>query len=148
MCPEAEGEAGNLDGAIRFLCTNNSTVEAALAKGILSIRKLFDLVLPVRKLEMQYSAQIVVSHVSGERMKSQGTDGVSRQQMKEGVSAGLNMMLFILFHQSAVERSPPIKEWLISWLGKGAQFLEPKDWFERGRLGWNAGCLRFLEVKF
>ncbi len=60
-------------------------------------------------------------------MKAQGTDGASRGQMKEGVSAGLNMMSFIPFHQSALERYPPIKEWIRSWLGAEAQFLEPKD---------------------
>jgi hypothetical protein len=127
---EAEGEARNLDGAIIFFpCTSNSTVEAALAKGNSSSQKL-----RMRKLEeMNYLACFVISHVSGERiMKAQGTDGVSRGQMKEGVSAGLSMMSFMPFHQIVLDCSPSIREWIISWLGKGAKFLEPKDWFEQG----------------
>jgi hypothetical protein len=147
---EAEGEAGNLDGAIIFLCTDNSTVEAALAKGNSSSRKLFGLVLRLRKLEMKYAARFVVSHVSGERMKAQGTDGVSRGQMKEGVSAGLSMMSFVPFHLSALDRSPPIREWITSWLGEGAEFLEPKDWFERGHdtLGGSYDAKGFWRSKF
>jgi hypothetical protein len=72
-----EGEAGHLQDALIFLCTNNSTVKSALVKGNSSSEKLFELTLEVRKLEMKYRCKIVVSHVAGERMKDQGTDGVS-----------------------------------------------------------------------
>jgi hypothetical protein len=129
---EAEARTGALDDAIIFMCTDNSTVEAALAKGNSSSRKLYELVLRVRLLEMRHRCKIIVSHVSGERMKAQGTDGVSRGQMKEGVTAGLDMMSFIPFHQSAIQRSPQVRDWIGSWLGPEAEFLEPKDWFERG----------------
>jgi hypothetical protein len=129
---EAEAAAGSLEGAIVFLCTDNSTVEAALAKGNSSSRKLFYLVLRVRLLEMKHGCRIIVSHVSGERMKAQGTDGVSRGHMKEGVSAGMSMMSFIPFHLTASDRSPAVKTWISSWLGAQAEFLEPKDWFVRG----------------
>jgi hypothetical protein len=130
---EAEAEAGNLDGAIVFLCTDNSTVEAALVKGNSSSRKLFNfLVLKVRLLEMKHGCSIIVSHLSGERMKAQGTDGVSRGQMKEGVSAGMSMMSFIPFHLTASARSHAVKDWISSWLGAQTEFLEPKDWFGRG----------------
>jgi hypothetical protein len=83
-------------------------------------------------------------------MKAQGTDGVSRGQMKEGVSAGLSMMSFIPFHLSALDRSPPIREWITSWLGEGAEFLEPKDWFERGHdtLGGSYDAKGFWRSKF
>jgi hypothetical protein len=47
---------------------------------------------------MRNDAKIIISHVSGEQMKSQGTDGVSRGQLKEGVLTGDEMLLFIPFH--------------------------------------------------
>jgi hypothetical protein len=74
---EDEGRQGNLDDAIVFLCIDNSTVEAGLAKGNSSSRKLFELVLHVRLLQMKYRCNIIVTHVSGKRMVAQGTDGVS-----------------------------------------------------------------------
>jgi hypothetical protein len=127
-----EAEAGNLRNALIFLCTDNSTVESALVKGNSSSEKLFELTLEVRKIEMQQGARIIVSHVSGERMKAQGTDGVSRGQLKEGVSAGRSMLSFIPFHLSAIQRSPDVEPWLRSWLGPDAELLTPEGWFERG----------------
>jgi hypothetical protein len=87
-------------------------VELALLKGNLSSPKLFKLALTVRRLEMQEGAKIIISHVSGERMKEQGTDGVSRGQLKEGVSIGKHMLLFMPFHLSATQRSATVGPWI------------------------------------
>ena len=129
---EEEGSQGNLEDAIVFLCTDNSTVEAALAKGNSSSRKLFELVLRVRLLQMKYKCSIIVTHVAGKRMVAQGTDGVSRGHLKEGVSTGEDMLSFIPLHLSALQRSETMKEWIQSWLGTHSEFLKPADWFERG----------------
>jgi hypothetical protein len=129
---EEEAKQGHLKKALIFLCTDNSTVESALVKGNSSSRKLFELVLRVRVLEMREGAHIVVSHVSGERMKAQGTDGVSRGQLKEGVSTGADMLSFIPFQLSCVQRSPAVEGWIRSWLGAEAELLKPEGWYERG----------------
>ena len=129
---EEEGKQGRLSHALVFLCTDNLTTESALYKGNSSSVKLFQLVLRLRKLEIRYSARISVSHVSGERMKAQGTDGVSRGHLKEGVTAGMSMLSFIPFDVSALDRSPVLKPWLEYWMGNHLEFLEPEDWFVRG----------------
>jgi hypothetical protein len=82
-----EAKAGNLWNTLIFLCTGTSTIESAIVKGNSSSEKLFILLLVVRKIKMQQGAKVVVSHVSGEQMKDQGTNGVSCGQLKEGVSA-------------------------------------------------------------
>jgi hypothetical protein len=74
----------------------------------------------------------MVSHIAGDRMRAQGTDGVSRGQLKEGVSAGKSMLSFIPLHLNAIERSPAVEPWLRSWLGEDAEVLSPEGWFERG----------------
>jgi hypothetical protein len=127
-----EADAGNLKNALIFFCTDNSTVESALVKGNSSSEKLFELTLEVRQIEMREGAKVLVSHVSGERMKAQGTDGVSRGQLKEGVSTGKDMLSYIPFHLSSIQRSPAVEPWLRSWLGPDAELLSPDDWFERG----------------
>ena len=91
---EAEGQAGKLKGAMVFLATDNSTVEGCLYKGNSPVKKLFELVVRVKKLELVYGCQISVTHVSGNRMQAQGTDGVSRGLFKEGVTTGLNILSF------------------------------------------------------
>jgi hypothetical protein len=58
---EEEARKGSLQGAEIYLCTDNSTIEAALYKGTSSSEKLFDLVVRVRKLELQQQARFIVS---------------------------------------------------------------------------------------
>eukprot|EP00978_Attheya_sp_CCMP212_P002155 scaffold4461_cov48-Attheya_sp.AAC.1 len=57
--------------------TDNSTAEAAYWKGTSKSRKLFELVLMLKKLEVKYDIILHVIHVSGKRMMAQGTDGLS-----------------------------------------------------------------------
>jgi hypothetical protein len=129
---ECEAAEGTLKGAVMFLFTDNSTVEAALYKGNSSSPKLYNLILRLRGVEMREGAAIHVSHVSGKRMMAEGADGVSRGQMKEGVAAGESMLGFIPLNTGALERHPPLRKWLESWVGPEAEFLDPRGWFTRG----------------
>jgi hypothetical protein len=72
-------------------------------------------------------------------MVAQGTDGVSQGHLKEGVSTGESMLSFISLHLLALQRSETLKDWIKSWLGNQAEFLEPEDWFERGH-DMSGGC--------
>jgi hypothetical protein len=76
-----EDKDGNLVDALIFLCTDNSTVESATVKGNSLDERLFELTLEVRVIKMRNSARVLISHVSGERMRAPGTDGTSRGQL-------------------------------------------------------------------
>ena len=115
-----------------FLFTDNSTSEAAFFNGSSTSKKLFELVLRIRKLEMEFMVKVHLCHVSGERMKAQGTDGLSRGNLNIGVMAGKSMLDFVPIHKTALERCAGLKTWLQSWVGIDAEFLEPKEWFTRG----------------
>jgi hypothetical protein len=52
---------------------------------------------------MKHNAKIVVSHVSGKRMIKEGADAVSRGQLREGVTAGEAMLLFIPLNENPLE---------------------------------------------
>ena len=104
-----------------FLFTDNSTVEAALYKGSSSSRKLFDLAVRFRKLQVAQEAKFHVSHVSGERMKAQGANGASRGHLKEGVTIGEDMLSFVPLDKSCLERAPLLREWTRSWAGSRAE---------------------------
>jgi hypothetical protein len=93
---------------------------------------LFELTLEIRVIEMWNNAKVLISHVAGKRMEAQGTDGVSRGQLKEGVLTGQEMLWFIPFHLSALKRSPLVETWIQSWLGEDAEVLSPEGWFKRG----------------
>jgi hypothetical protein len=126
------GIQGALKGAEIFLFTDNSTSEAAYYNGSSKSEKLFDLVLRVKKLEMHRQAKIHIIHVSGERMKEQGSDGLSRGNLNVGVMAGKRMIDFVPIHLTAFERSATLEPWLKTFIGESAEILEPRDWFRRG----------------
>jgi hypothetical protein len=89
-------------------------VEGALYKGNTPSRKLFDLIVRFRKVQIECDAEIIVSHGLGTRMIAQGTDGVSRGLLTEGVTTGVDMLTFIPLHLSALERNPLLVEWVKS----------------------------------
>jgi hypothetical protein len=128
---EEEARKGNLLGSEIYMCTDNSTVEASLYKGTSSSKKLFALVVRVRKLELQQQARFIVSHVSGKRMIAGGTDGTSRGQMKEAVSVRENMLGFIPWNESALDRTPLLEPWLRTWISSEVEFLTPEGCFSR-----------------
>ena len=66
-------------------------------------------------------------------MIAQGTDGISRGSLNEGVMDGQAMFNFIPIHLSAFERSGNLKLWLASWLPENSVYIEdPMEWFFTG----------------
>jgi hypothetical protein len=125
-----------------FIFTDNSTAEAAFWKGTSKSRKLFDLVLRLKKLEMENGLILHVVHVSGLRMIAQGTDGLSRADQSEGVMKGLDMRTFIPLHLNPTEREPKVKPWLDKVTkGQSFEWLTPEGWFSAvhgpGDFIWN-----------
>ena len=135
---------GSLTGKEIFLFTDNSTSEAAYYNGSSKSEKLFQLILKLKRLEMHSKTKIHIIHVSGERMKEQGSDGLSRGNLNVGVMAGKEMLSFVPIHKSALERSNTLTPWLQTFVGDDAEFLSPKDWFTRGHdldeLRWELNC--------
>jgi len=74
---EAEAEAGNMKHAELWLFTDNSTSESCFVKGSSRSKLLHELVVRLRKVEMQCGGNLHVVHVAGTRMIAQGTDGLS-----------------------------------------------------------------------
>lgn len=129
---EEEAKQGTLQGSIMYLFTDNSTVEAALHKGNSSSKKLFELIVRLRQVQLEQGATITISHISGKRMIAQGTDGISRGMAAEGDGNHCNMLSFIPLHLTACDRSPDLTSWICSWLGHDCEILTPQQWFTRG----------------
>ena len=129
---EKEVKENRLKDATVIMATDNSTVEAAIQKGNSSSEKLFDLVVRFRNMELTSGSKFLVTHVSGDRMQSQGTDGISRGSLREGISLGQSMLKFCPWGLSALTRSTTLKEWIIKLIGPEIEILSPDDWFRRG----------------
>jgi hypothetical protein len=100
-----EAKQGKLLDTMLYFFTDNTTVEAALHKGNSKSRRLFQLVVKFRKVQFQYGLHVIVSHVSGKRMISQGTDRISRGSLNEGVGLGTDILEYIPLHLSALDRN-------------------------------------------
>jgi hypothetical protein len=90
-------------------------------------------VLRLRTVEMLGLVQLQVIHVAGTRMISQGTDGLSRGCLTEGIMTGSSMLNYIPLHLSADARQPSLLPWLQDWTGCATlRPLSPAEWFDRG----------------
>jgi hypothetical protein len=121
---------GLLSNSELFVFTDNSAAEGAFYKGTSPSRRLFDLVLRLRALQMNGQLALHVIHVAGKRMIAQGTDALSRGITTAGVMAGMEFSSFVPLHQSVQERQDPslLLTWVTSWAGD-AFWLTPEDWF-------------------
>jgi hypothetical protein len=130
---EGEAKEGRLQGCEVFVFTDNSTAEAAFFKGTSSSILLFDLVLRLRRLEVDQRCMLHVIHVAGTRMIGQGSDGLSRGNFTEGVMMGRSMVSYVPLSKSALDRSEGLEDWIRSWAGAAMETLAPSDWFLRGQ---------------
>ena len=133
---EEMGARGDLEGREIFIFTDNMVSESIASKGSSTSKALYELVVRVFKLEMAYRCNISFIHVAGTRMIAQGTDGLSRGEMYEGVMNGQPMLSFVPLHIGAVDRSPALLDWINSWAkevrNEDLILLDPEGWFERG----------------
>ncbi|KAL7572296.1 hypothetical protein ACA910_017894 [Epithemia clementina (nom. ined.)] len=129
---EEEAEQGNLKGREVFFFTDNATVEACCYKGSSSSKRLLDLIIRLQAIGTKHLIKLHLTHVSGKHMIAQGTDGLSRGAVNEGVMDGTSMLSLIPLHKSAYERSSMILEYVTEWMGSDIERLEPRDWYKRG----------------
>ena len=78
-----------------FIFTDNSVAESAFFNGSSSSLSLFELVLRLRKLEMMGKIFLHLIWVAGTRMIQQGTDGLSRGDLLNGVMSGAGMLAYV-----------------------------------------------------
>ena len=131
---EREATNDNLNGAELFLFTNNAVTESAFNNGTSSSKLLFDLILRIKVVQIKHGTRIHVIHIPGKRMIAQGTDGLSRGNLAEGVLTGVNILKFIPLNEKVFDRSPEFMDWIKSWIDtSNSKFLKPQDWLWLGQ---------------
>ena len=137
-------EAGNLiirtkalirDGKLKtgselFVFTDNSVAERTFYKGSSTSLKLHQMILELRKMEMEGQFIIHFIWISGKRMIAQGSDGLSRGDFSSGVMNGQHFLDQLPMDESALERQPALKNKLLACLpGNDWKFATTEDWF-------------------
>ena len=75
-------------------------------KGSSTSKKLFDLVLRFKAVKLKYGCKILVTHVAGTRMIQQGTNGILRRRLDQGVSVRENMLSHCPWGKDALTAAP------------------------------------------
>jgi hypothetical protein len=102
-----------LGGSEIFIYTDNSTAEAAFWKGTSKSEALFELVLRLKEIELDYNLHLHIVHKSGRWMIAEGTDGLLRADHGERVlMLGKDICAFIPLNLNPIEREPKIKSWI------------------------------------
>jgi hypothetical protein len=84
---------------------------------------------------MKYSFSLHVVHVAGTRMIAQGTDGLSRGIMLEGVVCSGDMLSYVDLLKTAIEPHQGVLNYVKSWLDSSvgsSKLLSPEEWFQEG----------------
>jgi hypothetical protein len=115
-----------------FIFTDNWVTEQCFFKGTSKSPLLFELVLRLRTLEMKGDLFIHLIWVAGTRMIEQGTDGLSRGDLSNGVMAGDSMLMHVPLNKDAFSRSPALRDWLLKCPGPSWEVLTAEGWFNRG----------------
>ena len=128
---ERQALKGLLLGTEIFAATDNSVAESAFYKGYSSSPELDKLIVRIYVLEMRFRFRLHLFHVSGKRMISQGTDGLSRGDRGTGSMLGTTIASFLPLHLTAFERSPALKEWVMDVCTAFPRptLLEPEGWY-------------------
>jgi hypothetical protein len=101
---------GRLDGCEVFLYMDNQTAEGAYFRGMAKIRSLFELIVTLYKLQMQFYFMLHVVWIAGMQMIHQGIDGLSRGEENGLATCGLFLGGMIALHLSATARSVTLED--------------------------------------
>lgn len=127
-----------------FVFTDNMVSERCFYSGRSKSKALHALIVKMHDLIMRGELFVHFAWISGERMKIQGTDALSRGDENTGVMAGDSFLKHIPLNENAFERQPKLLEWLSETLpGNDWEVLDEKGWFEttacknpRGKFIW------------
>jgi hypothetical protein len=84
-------QEGKLDGCELFLYIDNQTMEGAYGKGTAKSRALFELIVMLYTLQIDFDFILHVIWIAGTRMIQQGTNGLSRGEENGIAMCGLSM---------------------------------------------------------
>jgi hypothetical protein len=123
--------SGTSPGLELFLSFHNIVAESAFYRGTSSNPWLFDLIIRLKKLELQYSLHLHVVHIAGTRMMEQGTNVLSRGAVWE---CDHHPVSVVPLHLSPFDRDPMLLRWCASWIPAGYHLhvLSPQTWFTEG----------------
>ena len=114
-----------------FICTDNAVAESTYFKGSSKSSPLHNLIVELKRLEMEGWLIIHFIWIPGTRMIAHGTDGLSRGDTSSGVMGGKEFLSLLPLNESALDRQPSVKRDVLSWTAHPGNWkvATTEDWF-------------------
>ena len=93
-----------------FIVTDNAVFESFYFKGSSKSRQLHEMVIELKKLEMEGALLVRVVWISGKRMIRIGVDGLSRGDFASGVMAGNSILQYLPINETALYRHQDLRQ--------------------------------------
>ena len=103
-------------GSEIFIVTDNEVSERIFYRASSKSSMLHELIVSLRKAEIENQLIVHVCWISGKRIIKLGVDGLSRVDSASGVMVGNNLLDYLPFHETALEQYPPLKNIIIGWV--------------------------------
>ena len=91
-------------GSEMILFTDNEVAKRTYFKDSSHSLQLHQMILELRKMEMRGELVVHFIWISGRRMITQGTNGLSRADVSSGVMGGANLLDYLPLNETAFER--------------------------------------------
>jgi hypothetical protein len=122
-------------GSEIFVSTDNFVAEHAFHNGLAKSRLLHELMVRLRKLEMDGYIFIRFIWKAGTCMIWQGTDGLSRGDLTARVMAGEHFLNYVPLNKTAFQCQALLQEWISSaLLGEHWAGLSVEGWYSEAQM--------------
>ncbi len=99
-----------------WLFTDNLTAKSCFHKGSSLSKALHNLVVRLKKIDLEVRFTLFVVHVTGTRMIAQEMDGLLQGSLLEGVMIDHDMLHYNPLAQGVLERQPYLVDYVQSWV--------------------------------
>ena len=113
-------------GSEIFLFTDNEVAERTYFRGSSHSSDLHQMILE----EMRGELVVHFIWISGRRMITQGTDGLSRADVSSGVMGGAKFLDFLPLNETAFERQNNLEGYVTSWVDNKWKVATAENWFD------------------
>ena len=114
-----------------FICTDNAVAKSTYFKGSSKSYPLHNLIVELKRLEMEGWLIIHFIWIPGTRMIAHGTDGLSRGDPSSGVMGGKEFLSLLPLNESSLVRQPAVKRDVLTWTTQPGNWkvATTEDWF-------------------
>jgi hypothetical protein len=124
----AEAYSRRFTGNDVYIDTYSKVAECIWHKGGSSSPELYEIMLELRELALEFQFLFHLIHFAGTRLVCCGVDGLSCGEVELGKLTE-DIFIDLPLDPDPLSRSPSLLNWLNSWIPDDLSIAQPSDWF-------------------